>query len=273
MKLNFILFISLLFLSCSKNLKTKDAYIIEIKKEFQTILDSARVSGTILIFDTQKNAFYSNDFKDAKTPYLPASTFKIPNSIIGLETEILKDENSVFKWNGEHRAMEAWRKDLTLKQAFQASCVPCYQELARKVGVERMNKQLDTLQFGKMDVNPNTIDNFWLIGNSKITPFEQIDFLQRLYNNKLSIKPSTFKTLISILKIKTTDNYTLSGKTGLAVADPTEVGWFVGYVEVDKNVVYFATKIKNTSALPRPEFISLRKEVTYLALKDLDIIN
>lgn len=261
--------------SCVKKQKQKKKEIVIeniVKKEFQNILDSVKVGGTILIFDSQKNTYYSNNFEEAKTPYLPASTFKIPNSIIGLETGILENKNTVFTWNGESRAMPVWEKDLTLQQAFQVSCVPCYQELARKIGVQRMNTYLKKLQFGVMDVNNTTLDNFWLMGNSKITPFEQIDFLQRLYNGKLPISESTLSTIQSIMKIKSADTYVMSGKTGLAIVNNRDVGWFVGYVEIGNNVFYFATKVFKNDNMPRSNFVALRKAVTISALKTLHII-
>ena len=111
------------------------------KRELQAILDSSKVNGVILIFEYQQNKYYSNNFLKAKDGVLPASTFKISNSIIGLETGILKNEQTVFKWDGNERAFSIWKKDLSLKEAFQKSCVPCYQELARKIGIKRMNPQ------------------------------------------------------------------------------------------------------------------------------------
>ena len=264
------------FLSCTqeKDKKGNNNSIQNIeKKELQTILDSSKVNGVILIFDFQQNKYYSNNFLKAKDSVLPASTFKIPNSIIGLETGILRDEQTVFKWNGNKRAFSIWEKDLSLKEAFQKSCVPCYQELARKIGTKRMNKNLKKLKFGEMDVNNENIDNFWLIGNSKITPFQQIDFLNRLYNKQLPISNQTSETLKEIMRIEQNDNYVLSGKTGLVIGEKKETGWFVGYIEKGEKIFYFATKIiPNENDMQRNKFSSLRKEVTISALKKLKII-
>ena len=272
--ISIIFILTQVFFSCSNKQKINKNEIGNIEtKEFQTFLDDANVNGVILIYDSKKNKYYSNNFDEAKSSNLPASTFKISNSIIGLEAGILKNEKSVFKWGGERRAFAIWEKDLTLKEAFQRSCVPCYQELARKIGVERMNNYLQQLQFGKMEVNNATIDNFWLTGNSKITPFEQIDFLKRLYNNKLPISKSSAQIVKNIMRIDSAEDYILSGKTGLAVNNEKEVGWFVGYTEVKENVFYFATKIVPGSTISRNEFIPIRQKVTILALKKLNIIN
>jgi beta-lactamase class D len=261
------------FLSCAQEKKKNDSVQNIEQRKLQTILDFAKVNGVILIFDYQQNKYYSNDFLKAKDSVLPASTFKIPNSIIGLETGILKNQQTVFKWNGNERAFSIWEKDLSLKEAFQKSCVPCYQELALKIGTKRMIESLKKLKFGKMDVNNENIDTFWLIGKSKINPFQQIDFLNRLYNKQLQISKQTNETIRKIMIIEQNKNYVLSGKTGLTISAKKETGWFVGYIEKEEKTFYFATKIiSNENDMQRNKFSSLRKEVTILALKKLKII-
>ncbi len=148
------------FYSCPLQEKN-DRYIVS--SQFENILSDNNVDGVILIFDEQKQIFYSNDFREASEAVLPASTFKIPHTIIGLEIGLLKDKHTVFEWNGAQRALPVWKKDLTVKEAFQLSCVPCYQELARQIGADRMNTHLTKIEFGDMHVNTQNIDNFWLI--------------------------------------------------------------------------------------------------------------
>ncbi len=269
MNYNIIISLALLiFVSC-ENIQNKDP----INKEsqlLQSLLDKSAVYGTILIYDSNKNIYYSNNFNEAKRSSIPASTYKIPHTIIGLETGELKDEKTVFKWNGEKRNFKIWEQDLTLKQAFQKSCVPCYQELARRIGAKRMKAYLEKLSFGRMCFNDKTIDNFWLTGKSEINPLEQIDFLKRLYNKKLNISESTHKTIKNILIIEEKKNYSLSGKTGFA----NNIGWFVGYLEKEENTFYFATRISQQEAnnMSTKKFLSIRKSVTIEALQNLGII-
>jgi len=271
----FILLI--LFWSCGEKKNSEQQTSINdaqiIKKEFQAILDTVNLNGAILIYDSKGDKYYSNDFEEAKNGHVPASTFKIPNSIIGLETGILKNEETVFKWDGNERAFSIWEKDLTLKEAFQASCVPCYQELADKIGIKRMTKYLDKLNFGNMDVNPENLNTFWLVGDSKISPFEEIDFLIRFYNSKLPIGASTTQIVKNIMKMESDDNYSLSGKTGWAIRDSLNTGWFVGYIEKDENIYYFATKIRPNEGFDMSKFSSMRKKVTKEALREMKVIN
>ena len=149
--------------------------------ELQSILDSADVSGSILVYDLQKDVYYSNDFEWAETGHLPASTFKITNSVIALETGVVESENTIFKWNGEKRWLKVWEQDLNLHDAFHYSCVPCYQDVAKRIGAKRMNEYLKKFNYGNIDVDSSNIDVFWLEGNSTISQFQQIDFLKRFY--------------------------------------------------------------------------------------------
>lgn len=242
----------------------------ELNQQFQTILDSSQVTGTILVFDEQRNTMFANDFNEAEVSAIPASTYKIPNTIIGLETGILKDESTVFKWNGEQRAFDIWEKDLTLRQAFQLSCVPCYQDLALNIGVERMKSYLDSLGYGQMSFDQTSLNNFWLVGKSKINALEQIDFLRRLYAQELPISKRSYKTIRKVLRIKENDLATLSGKTGMALFPEGNVAWFVGYLEQQENTIYFATRISPVDVnLPRPSLSTIRKQVVFSALKSL----
>ncbi|MCH2197737.1 MAG: class D beta-lactamase [Flavobacteriales bacterium] len=267
----------ILILSCEnkenkEDLKSTSSAEV-IVPEFQTILDSSDLEGAILIFDKKNNTYYSNSFTESRVQHLPASTFKIPNSIIGLELNILENERTIFKWDGSERYLPVWEQDLSLRDAFQTSCVPCYQELARKIGVDEMKKYVKKLKFGQMDIGEETIDNFWLMGPSKISPYEQVYFLKQLREEQLPISKSTHETIKIILEIESTDSYTLSGKTGLSVYGEKDVGWFVGFVEKHGNVYYFATKISpKSNDIDRNDFNSLRQEVSIKALNEMDII-
>ncbi len=144
MKPHHFLLITIILFSCSKKEKS-NTYKKEIATKnqiisttFQSIIDSAQVTGSILIYNPQKEVYYSNDFEWADIGRLPASTFKIANSIIALESGIIENDSIVFKWDGQERALKNWEQDLILKDAFQFSCVPCYQEIARKIGSKRI---------------------------------------------------------------------------------------------------------------------------------------
>ncbi len=228
----------LIFVSCNKEASL--SFQKTESKELQALLDSAKVNGAILIFDFNKNTYYANNFEEAKKSAIPASTYKIPHTIIGLETGELKDEKTIFVWDGK---------------------------------AKRMNENLSKLHFGEMHVTEETIANFWLTGESKINPFQQIDFLKRLYNKELPISEATYKAIKNILIIEDNKDFTLSGKTGLSIGDKETVGWFVGYLEKGKQVCFFTTKISpKEKEMSAKEFSPIRKAITLAALKELNIM-
>jgi len=277
-KIYYFFIIWIVFYSCIGN-KKNDSYKTKIDNEnqvinsdFQSIIDSAKVEGSILIYDFQKNIYYSNNFIWANNGKLPASTFKIPNSIIALENGIVKNDNTLLKWDKKKRYLKIWEQDLTFREAFHLSCVPCYQELARKTGDKIMNQYLTKLKYGSMVVDSTNIDVFWLEGDSRISQFEQIDFLKQFYESKLLISKRTEKIVKEMIIMEKNENYNLSGKTGMSTSNGNNNGWFIGYIEVENKVYFFATNIESKKEFNLKIFLIIRKKVTFNALKQLDII-
>ena len=267
-----------ILLSCSQpvqkpNASGKDTQRIEVvRTDFQQILDSANVVGSVLVFDPQTNTTYSNDFKRCDNGYLPASTFKIPNSIIALETGVVENDSTLFKWNGEKRRLPVWEQDLIFKDAFRVSCVPCYQEIARKIGVERMKEYLAKLNYGNMVVDSATIELFWLEGESTITMNQQLDFIRRFYTSELPITGRTHSIMEKLLLIDSTDAWKLSGKTGWVTRNGNNIGWFVGYLEKGSKVYFVVTNIEPKEAFNMDLFPVIRKQISLGALRKLNII-
>jgi len=278
MKLIYTVLSLLLFLSCQPEVKTnekiEDILISKeiVKTEIQTILDSANVLGSVLVYDFQKESYYSNDFEWSKQGQLPASTFKITNSIIAIETGVVKNDSTIFKWNGEKRRNKSLEQDLTLKEAFHYSCVPCYQEIARDIGVEKMKEYTDMLNYGHIKVDSLTLENFWLIGNSHINQFEQIDFLKRFYESNLPISERTETIMKHMMIQDENETYKISGKTGWSYTNELDNGWFVGYIEVNDNIYYFATNITPKHRFDINTFPAIRKNVTFETFKALGIL-
>jgi len=237
----------------------------------KSIFDKYGLKGTMIIYDPHTNRYFGHNPALWDSAYLPASTFKIPNSLIGLETGVV-DTAVVFKWDGKKRSLPQWERDLTLREAFSVSCVPCFQEVARKIGPERMREYLVRLQYGQMDVNSSDIDVFWLEGNSGITPRQQVGFLQRLHDGKLPLKQSTMAAVKSIMLIEKTQDYSLCGKTGWAIRNGRNYGWFVGYIESGSNVYYLATLVMPKNQEKPSDFAIARKTVTMEILRFLSVV-
>ena len=186
-----------------------------------------------------------------------------------METGVIQDENFVMKWDGVDRSRPEWNKDHDLKSAFRNSTVWYYQELARRVGGERMKKWLDLIGYGNADTSGG-IDMFWLSGGLRITPEQQVLFLKRLYEDKLPFSKRTMDIVKQIMVAKDTATYTLRAKTGWGDQGGQDIGWYVGYLQTKDNVIFFATCIQR----PRSDelgFMRARIEITVAILKELKL--
>ena len=243
--------------------------------DFQQHFEQLGVSGSIIIYDLNRDRYYQHNPKRNNSPFLPASTFKIPNSLIALETGVIKDDIAVLTWDGIERGLtidppiEEWNQDLNLRLAFQYSAVWFYQVLARKIGHQRMQDFVNQIEYGNQNIGAKEdIDKFWLEGELRITPKEQIDFLRRLEQNNLPLNRRTIALVKDIMIVEQTPDYTIRGKTGLVTSVTPNVGWYVGYLEQNDRVYYFATNLD----LILENASNARLEITRLCLQDLGLL-
>jgi len=137
--------------------------------------------GAFELYDKQAKKYFRYNEARCSERFLPASTFKIPNSLIGLETKVIEDENFVIKWNGVELWNKEWNRDHTLSSALKYSVVPYYQEIARRVGRDQYKKWLNAISYGNQVIG-DKVDAFWLDNSLKISADEQIAFLKRFYD-------------------------------------------------------------------------------------------
>jgi beta-lactamase class D len=201
-------------------------------------------AGTVILYDLQQNRYSGLNESQWDVGTLPASTFKIPNSLIGLESGVIPNIDFVIPWDGVKREYEAWNRDHDLKSAFAASAVPYYQELARRVGFTRMSSLVDKLDYGLMDVRAGNLDEFWLRGHSRISPRQQVQFLARLARRKLPFSKRSQDLVESIMLREQKPAYSYFGKSGWVFGEPREIGWFVGLVRRGDQAYAFAARLE-----------------------------
>ncbi len=255
-----------------EQLLTTETVNIAQQIDFRPHFQELEVKGSILIQDLNENRTYQYNPQRNATAFLPASTFKIPNSLISLETGVIDNELAILTWDGVTRELPEWNRDLNMKEAFKFSAVWFYQVLARRVGHDRMQEKVNQIGYGNSNIgSPEDIDKFWLEGELRITPQKQIQFLRRLYNNDLPFSERSLTLVKDIMIVETTPKYTLRVKTGLVGFPPmenTRIGWYVGYLEQNNNVYFFATNINIRSE----DDIDKREELTRRCLKDLQLL-
>lgn len=206
----------------------------------RTIADSG-VTGVFVLWEPDSFRLESSDTLRIDSGYLPASTFKVFNSLVALQTGAVADERTIMPWDGVARRPEC-DTAMNMATAIRHSCVPFYQEMARRIGPERMQHWLDTVGYGNATMG-DSIHLFWLRGGLRITPHQQVYFLHQLNAERLPFDVEHQRTVKRILPGDSTGAWRIRGKTGWAMEGPREHGWYVGWVERGPRTAYFALHI------------------------------
>ncbi len=236
--------------------------------------DLARVfgntEGAFVLYDLRNNRYVRYNEARCRQRFTPASTFKIPNSLIGLETRVVRDADFLIAWDRQRYPNEGrpntapfihWWKDHTLRSAMKYSVLWYYIEIARQVGARRMQRYVSQFRYGNGDTSGG-IEQFWRNSTLRISADEQVDFLRRFHTEELSVSKRSTGIVKDIILLEETATYRLSGKTGAAPSDNGTLAWFVGYLERDGNVYFFALNMDgaNYEAI-RDERINLTKRI------------
>lgn len=224
------------------------------------------VQGTLIVESLDGTDSIVHDESRAAERFSPASTFKIVNTLIGLDQQIVTSRHSRFAWDGVERDVPAWNRDQTLASAFAVSCVWCYQEIARRAGPEVYRVALERLEYGNGQVG-DAVDNFWLNGVLRISAREQIEVLRRIVSYNVPYSREHVDELRAIMLLEQGQDYRLYAKTGWT-GPALHVGWFVGFVETDASTWLFAMNMDMDAAIQAP----LRKEVVLRSLRALGLL-
>lgn len=215
-----------------------------IRNDLERYFKEIGTGGTMAVLELRKNRITVVNGDRFAKGFLPASTFKIPNALIALETGVVKDaDNPVFKWDGTKREFEQWNRDHTLRTGFKASAVWQFQEIARQIGETRMKVFVSQFGYGNFDIGGAAPDAFWLEGNLRISALQQIEFLERLYRGQLPASPRSVAIVKEIMFLEKIGDATLRGKTGWIPSGADKIGWFVGWVEQGEDAYIFALNI------------------------------
>jgi beta-lactamase class D len=233
--------------------------------------------GTFVLLESGTGRLRVHGAERASTRYLPASTFKIANTMIALETGVAEDLDLALPYDPEATPPqgwwpESWRRDQTMRSAFRDSVYWYYQEIARRIGPERMRSYLDLWGYGNREPGPE-VDSFWLYGDLRISPLEQIDFLRRLHGGELGASERSTALVKELMLLDERDGYRLSGKTGTSEVTPTrERGWLVGWREKPEgDPAFYALHMEGERVWeewPPQE----RKELVWEILEELGVV-
>ena len=211
-------------------------------QEAANVFAKQGVIGTFVLYDVENGVFTGYNRLRAEERFIPASTFKVPNTLIGLATGAVKSVDEVLPYGGKPQPRKQWEKDMSLREAITVSNVPVYQELARRVGVKAYEEMLDAMEYG--NATPGTaVDTFWLKGPLAISALEQARFMAALAKGTLPAPAEAQAATREITLLEKGANWELHGKTGTADAEAPDIGWWVGWVQKDGKIYAFALNI------------------------------
>lgn len=205
------------------------------------IFSKEDVVGTFVLYAEAINKIFVCNKNRAFEGKIPASTFKIVNALNALENKIVADENEIIAWDGVERDLSVWNQDTSLAIGMKNTTVWFYQEIARRTGEKKMQEFLSLLKYGNQDIGGG-IDRFWLDGNLRISAFQQVEFLNKLYKRKLPLSKGIQDIVVKIIELDSGSNWKFYGKTGTGIsANPNNpVSWLVGFTIYENKPYIYA---------------------------------
>lgn len=226
---------------------------------FGAAFEKQNAIGTFVLLDPAADTIHVWNPERARTRFIPASTFKIANSLIGLDTATVKSLDEVLPYGGKPQPFKDWEQDLPLREAIKVSSVPVFQELARRIGQERMAKGVKSLGYGNADTG-KVIDRFWLDGPLMISATEQVAFLRRLLADELPLKKETMQQVRGILSTEPSASGLIHFKTGWCTATTPQIGWIVGWIDHNGSHHPFALNIDMADLKDAPKRMLILKD-------------
>lgn len=197
------------------------------------------ISGAFVLLDAVAGEYDVVNASFAAPRRIPASTFKIVNSLIALETGAVRDAEEIIPYGGGRTPVAAWAQNMSMREAIAISNVPVYQELARRIGLETYRQWLRDLGYGNADSGTD-VETFWLKGPLQISPAEQTQLLARLAQGQLPFSPRNQAMVRDILLVEEEDGRQVFAKSGWTTAPDPGIGWYVGWVEDAERLHAFA---------------------------------
>ena len=230
-----LLFLSLfilVFSSCTVN-------NAKVNNDLKKYFDSAHVDGSFSFLNNQVGDITVYNMKLDTQRLSPGTSFKILNTLIGVQTGKITNENTVINTDS------SVDKNITLKQAFNHSDVTYFQSLARKIGADTMKSWLKTISYGNKNIS-GPVDSFWLNNELKISPDEQLGLLSKIYFEQLPFQKYAQQMVESVMLQEDNTLYKLSYATGTGIDENNNAfGWTLGWIEENRHVYFFVTYIKS----------------------------
>jgi beta-lactamase class D len=265
---------AVLLVACSETPAPEQALVPAaghtLRDDLAHLFADRQLQGSFIGYDAQQEHWSFIDSASCDVATLPASTFKIIGSLLGLESGVLPDTGHVIKWDGQDYGRSAANRDLSLRQAYDVSAYWYFRDVVRRIGPAGFKQWLDTVGYGNADTTGG-FDQCWVRGGLRITPRQQIEFLRKLHAEELPFSARTFALTKDIMVREDTLGHVLRAKTGWAQGDEGSIGWYVGWAEAPGRAPYFfATRI-STSDTAHASFGNDRIAITRSVLREAGV--
>ena len=222
-----------------------------VRVDWNAAFASRGLTGTFVLYDAEAGRTSRLDPRRASERFVPASTFKLYNALVALETGVVTDPDSAFVWDGVERTIPTWNRDQSLREGMRNSTVWLYQRVARRVGLDGFRDAFDRQPYGNGLVG-DSVTTFWLTGPLAISADEQVAFADSLRRGALAFSSATQTAVRGMTPVLVdTAGVRLRAKTGLALrAGRADLGWLVGWVERPDGDVVFALNAEAAGDAP-----------------------
>lgn len=227
----------------------------------------ANVVGTFVLLDPRSGKMTGYNEERASARFVPASTFKIANSVIGLTVGAVQDVDEILSYGGQPQPVKEWERNMSLREAITMSNVAIYQTLARRIGLNRMTAFVETLGYGNTNIG-QAVDRFWLDGPLQISAIEQVNFLEKLADHRLPVSEAAQAQTQEILLKENNENWGLWAKSGWQNFPKEGVGWWIGWVNLRGINYPFALNMDMKNAEMGP----VREGLARACLKSLGLL-
>jgi bla regulator protein blaR1 len=223
--------------------------------------------GSFVLYDMQEDAYHIYDKDQSTLRVSPDSTYKIYSALFGLEENIITPEQNTIEWDGTEHPYDQWNEDQNLETSLNRSVNWYFGQLDQKMGLDSIQSNLNQIHYGNQDVSGG-LEQYWLESTLKISPVEQVELLQSLYNNSFDFQEAHIEAVKNALQMEEKNGATLYGKTGTGNVNGKDInGWFIGFVETETNTYFFATNIQDEDNASG----SAATEITLAILNDKQI--
>lgn len=250
-------------------IQTAMAQKVVEESKLKVFFEKRGLEGCFVVLNPVMDTLHVYNPERAKQGFLPASTFKIPMALMGLDTGAVKDVEEVIPYGGTKEWLKDWERDMNLKEAMKLSNVAIFHQVAKRVGMVRIKSYLSSFDYGNQQTGDDIGRRFWLEGPLEISALQQVEFLRRLSDGKIPLKK---ETLPAVRELTIYDNIlgaAIYAKTGWSGSTGQQVGWWIGWVEVEGLNYPFALNAK----IPTLEDAKKRIPTALDCLKALGIWN